>query len=160
MKPTSAESFSTPDRREVRLRRAGPTDHQAVAVLLSALGLPTDGVSDWLDRFWVAEHEGRVAGLAGMERYGDCGLLRSVAVAPEWRGGGIGRTLVDRVLQEGRAAGVGDVYLLTTTAEDYFPRFGFTRIDRAAVPAAVRASAEFAGACPASAVVMHRAATS
>ena len=86
-----------------------------------------------------------------MECYGDSGLLRSVAVAPGWRGSGIGRALVDRVLEDGRAAGVQDVYLLTTTAEHYFPRFGFACVDRESVPAAVRASAEFTGACPASA---------
>ena len=94
-----------------------------------------------------------------MERYGDSGLLRSVAVALEWRSTGIGRTLVDRVLEEGRGAGVREVYLLTTTAEHYFPRLGFACVDREIVPAALRASAEFSGACPASAVVMRRPAT-
>jgi N-acetylglutamate synthase-like GNAT family acetyltransferase len=100
-----------------------------------------------------------VVGVAGMERYGDSGLLRSVAVAPDWRRTGIGRTLVERVLEESRAAGVRDVYLLTTTAEHYFPRLGFGCVDRQTVPAAMQASAEFTGACPASAVVMRKAAT-
>jgi amino-acid N-acetyltransferase len=113
-------------------------------------------VRDWLDHFWVGEHEGTVVGAAGMERYGDAGLLRSVAVAPEWRRSGIGRALADHVLDEGRTAGVDDVYLLTTTAEHYFPRLGFACIDRAGVPAAVRGSVEFTSACPASAVVMHK----
>jgi amino-acid N-acetyltransferase len=94
-----------------------------------------------------------------MERYGDSGLLRSVAVTQEWRGTGVGRTLVDRVLEEGRTAGVREVYLLTTTAEHYFPRLGFVCVDRECVPAALHASAEFTGACPASAVVMRRAVT-
>jgi GNAT superfamily N-acetyltransferase len=95
----------------------------------------------------------------GYGGYGESGLLRSVAVAPEWRGSGIGRTLVDRVLDEGRAAGIREVYLLTTTAEQYFPRLGFQCVDRDCVPAAVRASAEFTGACPDSAVVMRKTAT-
>jgi amino-acid N-acetyltransferase len=156
---TSAETFTTPDCRCVSLRRAGQADHEPVAILLRDLELPTDGVAEWLHQFWVAEHQGRVIGVAGMERYGDSGLLRSVAVAPEWRSSGIGRTLVDRVLEEGRAAGVREVYLLTTTAEHYFPRLGFTCVDRETVPPVVQASAEFTGACPASAVVMRRAAT-
>jgi amino-acid N-acetyltransferase len=156
---TSAETFTTPDHRCVSLRRAGHDDLEAVASLLGNLALPTEGVAEWLDQFWVAEHQGRVVGVAGMERYGESGLLRSVAVAPEWRGSGIGRTLVDRVLEEGRAAGVRDVYLLTTTAEHYFPRHGFACVDRETVPAALRTSAEFTGACPASAVVMRRAPT-
>jgi amino-acid N-acetyltransferase len=159
MASISTQTFSTPDRRCVTIRRAGEADHEAVATLLRDLELPTDGVADWLDKFWVAEHEGRVVGVAGMERYGDGGLLRSVAVAREWQGSGIGRTLVDRVLEDGRAAGVREAYLLTTTAEHYFPRLGFACVGREDVPAAVRASLEFKGACPASAVVMRKVVT-
>ena len=156
MASQSNETVSTRDQRRVTLRRAVPADRDTVGALLRDLELPTDGVTDWLDRFWVGEHEGAIVGVAGMERYGDAGLLRSVAVAPEWRGSGIGRALVDRVLEEGRAAGVQEVFLLTTTAERYFPRLGFACVDRARVPAGVRTSAEFTGACPASAVVMRR----
>lgn len=155
----SAKTFTTTDCRCVSLRRAVHADDEAVTMLLRDSKLPIDGVAEWLTRFWVAEYQGRVVGIAGMERYGDSGLLRSVAVAPEWHGTGIGRTLVDHVLEEGRAGGVTEVYLLTTTAEHYFPRLGFSCCDREAVPAALRASAEFKGACPASAVVMRRAAT-
>jgi amino-acid N-acetyltransferase len=131
-------------------------DHLAVATLLRGLELPTDGVSEWLDRFWVAEHRSQVVGVAGMERYGDSGLLRSVAVAREWRGTGLGRTLVERVLEEGRTAGVREVYLLTTTAEHYFPRLGFACVGREQVPEPVQGSVEFTCACPASAVVMRK----
>ena len=159
MSSTSAETFTTRDRRCVSLRRAVQADHEAIATLLRDLQLPTDGVSEWLDQFWVAEHQSQVVGVAGMERYGDSGLLRSVAVAQAWRGTGVGRTLVDRVLEEGRTAGVREVYLLTTTAEHYFPRLGFVCVDRDTVPAALHASAEFTGACPASAIAMCRATT-
>ena len=153
---TSAETFITADCRSVSLRRAEHADQEAVTTLLRDSELPIDGVAEWLDQFWVAEHQGRLVGIAGMEQYGDSGLLRSVAVVPEWRRSGIGRTLVERVLEEGRTAGVREVYLLTTTAEHYFPRLGFGCVDRETVPAALRASAEFRGACPASAVVMCR----
>jgi amino-acid N-acetyltransferase len=128
--------------------------------MLRDLALPTEGVPEWLEQFWVAESRGQVVAVAGMERYGDYGLLRSVAVAQDWRGTGVGRTLVERVLDEGRSAGVREVYLLTTTAEHYFPRLGFSCVDRESVPAALHGSAEFSGACPASAVVMRRAANS
>jgi N-acetylglutamate synthase-like GNAT family acetyltransferase/protein-tyrosine-phosphatase len=150
---------SRPEQRGVALRRAEPTDYEAVENILRELELPTDGVKEWLDRFWVGEHEGTVVGIAGMERYGDAALLRSVAVAPAWQGGGVGRALIDRVLEDARTAGIQDVFLLTTTAEPYFVRLGFTRVERDCVPAGVRASAEFRGACPDSAVVMRRPAT-
>lgn len=154
---SSSATVSTSDGRRVLLRQAQLADRAQALNLLRELGLPVDGVIDWLEHFRVAEHEDRVVGLAGMERYGDAGLLRSVAVAPDWRGTGLGRALVERVLEDGRRAGVRPVYLLTTTAEDYFPRLGFARVSREAVPEAVRASVEFTSACPASAVVMCRA---
>jgi amino-acid N-acetyltransferase len=159
MGSTSAETFTTTDCRCVSLRRAVNADHEAVATLLRDSELPSDGVAEWLDQFWVAEHQGQVVGVAGMERYGNSGLLRSVAVAPAWRRTGIGRTLVDRVLDEGQGAGVMEFYLLTTTAEHYFPRLGFACVDRETVPAALSASAELRGACPTSAVVMHKTLT-
>jgi amino-acid N-acetyltransferase len=87
--------------------------------------------------------------------YGAAALLRSAVVADQARGRGVGAALLDRLLEHARARGVRQVYLLTTTAEDWFPRFGFTRIARQAVPAALHASAEFRGACPDSATVMQ-----
>ena len=87
-------------------------------------------------------------------------MLRSAVVAPEYRGSGIGRRLVEQLLEHAEEAGIEELYLLTTTAENYFPRFGFTRTTRAAVPDAVKTSAEFRGACPDTAVVMTRRAGS
>jgi amino-acid N-acetyltransferase len=156
MGSTSVDTFTTRDCRSVTLRRARPADHEAVTTLLSDLALPAEGVEEWLDQFWLADHNGQVVGVAGMERYGDSGLLRSVAVAAEWRGSGLGRALVDRVLDEGHRAGVRDVYLLTTTAEQYFPRLGFACIARDQVPGKVQSSVEFTSACPASAVAMRK----
>jgi amino-acid N-acetyltransferase len=68
-----------------------------------------------------------------------------------------GRQLVERVIAEAEARGIRALYLLTTTAEHYFPSFGLTRTTRDAVPEEVQATAEFQGACLASAVVMSRA---
>jgi len=64
--------------------------------------------------------------------------------------------LVEQLLERAEEAGIDELFLLTTTAEEYFPRFGFTRTTRAAVPDAVKSSAEFRGACPDTAVVMTR----
>jgi N-acetylglutamate synthase-like GNAT family acetyltransferase/protein-tyrosine-phosphatase len=138
------------------LRRATPADRAGVAALLDTLALPLAGVPSDLAGFVVAEQAGRIVGTAGMEVYGRTGLLRSVGVDPEWRSGGLGTALVDRVLEDARAAGVEEVFLLTTTAERYFPRHGFAVASRADVPDALQGSAEFRGACPATAVLMRR----
>ena len=76
-------------------------------------------------------------------------------VRPGDQGTGIGAALVRAVLDRARNDEVWEVYLLTTTAERWFPRFGFTPVARTEVPEAVRASVEFREACPASATVMR-----
>lgn len=87
---------------------------------------------------------------------GDDALLRSVAVDPAWRGHGVGRALVTRLIADAEGRGTRALYLLTMSAEGYFPKFGFHEVTRDAVPPAVRETAEFRGACPASATVMRR----
>lgn len=138
------------------VRPADQRDYQAVAELLRAADLPLAGIHPSLTGFYVAEERGRVVGAIGLEVHGEDGLLRSAVVDPAARGTGIGLTLVDRILSHARERGLGAVYLLTTTAEGYFPRFGFTRIAREQVPDPVRASVEFREACPASAVAMRK----
>jgi amino-acid N-acetyltransferase len=141
----------------VELRPATQEDLSAILALLKESSLPTAGLGDQaLTDFIVAERGGRLVGVVGLEIYRESALLRSAAVEPSWRGTGIGRALVERALDLSRKRGIRDVFLLTTTAEDYFPRFGFCCVTRDSVPAAVRGSAEFQGACPDSAVVMRK----
>jgi amino-acid N-acetyltransferase len=138
------------------IRPAEPTDLPAVLELLAAAALPADGVAAAFDHFVVAELAGAVAGAAGVELYGDAALLRSVVVESRMRRAGVGMLLVEAALDVARRAGAQEVYLLTTTAEGWFPRLGFRVGTRAEVPERVQQSVEFREACPASAVVMVR----
>jgi amino-acid N-acetyltransferase len=140
----------------MRIRKATSADLTAVESLLSTSDLPLDGVKDNFSNFVVAEDDGEIAGAIGLEEFGAVALLRSAVVSPEHRGSGIGRLLVERLLEGAEVAGIEELYLLTTNADQYFPRFGFTRTTRSAVPDAVKASAEFQGACPDTAIVMTR----
>ncbi|OGP78459.1 MAG: hypothetical protein A2Z13_08790 [Deltaproteobacteria bacterium RBG_16_64_85] len=88
--------------------------------------------------------------------YGDFGPLRSVAVSPDWRRRGIGNALTERLLALVRVMGFDAVYLLTTTTQTYFAGRGFRRVAREDVPGEIRASVEFASACPTSAICMFR----
>ncbi len=139
----------------MHIRDATPTDLPAVRQLLRDADLPLAGIPEDLKGFLVAERE-TIVGAIGLERYADAGLLRSAVVAPSARGSGIGEALVQALMSHAGAAGVRDLVLLTTTALDWFPRFGFTRITRAEAPESLHASAEFQGACPASAIVMRK----
>ena len=136
------------------IRRATADDLAAVEQLLTESQLPLDGVREALANFVVAHAGSALIGVAGLEVYCDNALLRSVAVVPEWRSHGIGRALVTRVISDAEARGIRALYLLTTTAERYFPSFGFRATTRDAVPSDIRATSEFQGACPASATAM------
>ena len=139
---------------DIRLARPEETDR--VAELVTAAGLPTAGLAQaW--RTWVAVDRDRLLGTASLERHGGAYLLRSVAVHDQARGRGIGAQLVRVALAAVDPA--RPVALLTETAAGWFPRFGFHPVNRAALDPALAASAELAGACPASAQAFLRPAS-
>jgi len=138
-------------------------DLPGIERLLTESSLPTAGVAEMLTNdassFYVAEASGQeeaIVGVAGVEACGDNALLRSVAVRPEWRSRGVGNELVSRIVSDAESRGLNALYLLTLTAERYFPRFGFERIERSTVPAGVADTVEFKSACPDTATVMMR----
>ena len=132
-----------------------PGDFPAVLALLERSGLPTDGLADHQAATLAAYVDGRITGSAALEVYGASGLLRSVAVDADWRGQGLGRRLTQAALDLARRRGIGEIFLLTETAAQFFPRFGFRPVARADVPAPVQASVEFTTVCPDSALVMR-----
>ena len=138
------------------IERAQREDLASVLALLGRHGLPLDGASGLGDTLVVARLNGQIVGAAGLELYADGALLRSVVVDASAQGQGLGQRLTEAALTLAGEHGVTVVFLLTTTAERFFPRFGFERINRDDVPESVRQSVEFQSACPASAVVMRR----
>jgi len=141
---------------DVDIRPAGETDWAAVAELLQVSALPLDGARENLGTYFLAVVEGTVVGTAGLEVHADAALLRSVAVTPSQQGQSVGQALIAAVRAEARRRGVTTLYLLTATATDYFARLGLSVEARGLAPAALQASAEFQGACPASATLMTR----
>lgn len=114
------------------IRRATNDDLGEVLALLSEVNLPTEGVAECFDSFFVARDDERLLGCVGQERYGEVALLRSLAVSPTFQRGGLGRSLTRRLIDEARTIGLREIVLLTTTAKDFFARhFGFTEIRRA-----------------------------
>jgi N-acetylglutamate synthase-like GNAT family acetyltransferase len=142
----------------MEIRTATQADLDAVRRLVAEAGLPQDGLEDQFGSgYVVAIESGRLIGVAGVERYGRYGLLRSVATAADRRGRGVGNALVEDRVGWAERAGLESIYLLTTTAAGYFPKLGFVAVERAAVPVEIGASREFSSVCPSSAVVMRLA---
>lgn len=149
--------IETKKERCVKLRTATSQDLPVVLGLLTRAGLPLEGVeAQALADYVIAEDGGTPVGVVGLEVYRESALLRSAAVEEGWRGSGVGRALIDRALALSKERGVRDVFLLTTTAEHYFPRFGFACVKRESVPESLHPSAEFRGACPSTAVIMRK----
>ena len=141
----------------MNIQAAKTTDLPDILTLLKAAALPVAGIESHIETALVARDSARLLGCAAVEVYGQAGLLRSVAVEVEHRGEGWGERLTKAALELARQRGVRDIYLLTTTAGHFFPRFGFTAIPRAELDPALNQSEELRGACPASALVMRAA---
>lgn len=130
----------------------------AIEALLLSCGLPVSdlGITSEV-RFFGCHPDGEVLGTIGLERYGDVGLLRSLAVSEAARGSGLGTRLVAHVEREAATLGVRRLYLLTTTAAAFFERLGYVTALRTEAPASIAATAQFAELCPASSTFMSKA---
>jgi amino-acid N-acetyltransferase len=123
--------------------------------VLNGAGLPSVDLTDaHMEHFFYCGPAQAPTGLVGLELFGELALLRSLAVADVTRSRGLGSALLAHAEQHARAAGAREIYLLTTTAEEFFRRRGFSTAARDEAPAAIRQSREFAGLCPASAAFM------
>ena len=141
--------------REISIRPATADDLGGIKELLTANGLPTAGVDDHWRTFIVARDGARMVACGGAEAYQFAALIRSIAVDPEYRSLGLGRRIVRQLLDRLASRGLREFYLLTTTAEAYFRKRGFSKIEREEVNPQLLQSHEFQDACPASAVCMR-----
>jgi amino-acid N-acetyltransferase len=138
----------------MHITEASPPMRTEIIALLQSQQLPVEDLPSQLSDFFVAQEDGKMIGLIGMEQYGEYGLLRSMVVHPDFRNQQIAAALVDILEQRATAAGIKALYLLTETAAIYFSKKGFTTVQREAVPDAVKVSTEFSHVCPVSATVM------
>ncbi len=139
------------------IRRARPADLSKVVALLEHARLPTADITRVDDlQMWVLEEKNAIIGVIALERFGSEALLRSLAVAPEYRKRGFGRQLVERVEQSAQSDGIKQLVLLTETAEALFRSLGYDVTDRRSVSDSVQKSAEFRSLCPASATCMSK----
>ena len=140
------------------IRRAAEADLERIETLLGDAQLPLEGAPRPIPcrlRAWRALARA-IVGAVALEMYPDSALLRSLVVDPAAQGQGLGARLTRAAVEEASRRGVHAIYLLTTTAEHFFPRFGFVAVDRHSVPPSIQGSIEFQSACPASAIAMRR----
>lgn len=115
------------------LRGAVPGDEKEILDMLQAAGLTTAGVSGNMQQFTVADN-GEIMGAIGMVP-DDAGsvLLRSLIVKEKYRNAGIADALLQAALKSGSGP-IKTAYLLTYTAEKYFAKRGYKKIERTDIP--------------------------
>ena len=132
----------------------GP-DLPQIATMLHAGGLLSGAARERLGRTVVAEVDRRPVATAAWEQMEGAALLRSIAVAPEARGKGLGTHVVVGALRQAHAAGFRTAWLATEDAADFFQRCGFARVDRDQVPAMVLDHPQIQRECSQSAVILR-----
>ena len=105
--------------------------------------------------FVVEEDDKVVATIAVEYDYNDA-LLRSLCVSQEKRNSGVGNELVSFIEEYVRQQGVQNIFLLTTTAADFFKKRGYTIIERSNVPKFIRNTKDYSVIC-ASSTLMRKA---
>lgn len=151
MSPGDQDSAMTDG--SLSLRRADSRDLDRVEALLEEQGLPSEDVRTAPGSFFVASDGSstEIVGIGGVEIHGSNGLLRSVVVTEPNRGKGYGRALCDALEKCAESEGVTTLYLLTTTATEFFEERGYREIPREDAPPSIRGTTEFADLCPSSA---------
>ncbi|WP_291993242.1 arsenic resistance N-acetyltransferase ArsN2 [Candidatus Accumulibacter sp. ACC003] len=127
----------------------------ALLALLDECALPiADLETQHLPAFLVCRDDAGLIAAAALESCGGELLLRSLAVAPAYRRRGLAARLLEALEERARTMRREQVFLLTTSAQDFFAGHGFRPLARNAVPAAIAETAQFRRLCPASATCM------
>lgn len=130
-------------------------ERQEAIDLLQQQHLPVSDIDE--DKvLYLLKADERTIGTVGLEIFEDCALLRSVSVLKQEQGKGYGKYINEEIEKYVKEAGISCLYLLTTTAKDFFNKQGYCVINREDAPASVQQTAEFTSLCPSSAVVMKK----
>jgi arsenate reductase len=135
---------------------AMPDDDAKLSAFLDAAGLPVDDVETGRQEFLLAREDGRIVGSVGLEVVGADALVRSLAVAQDRRGLGLGKRMLHAAIARARIRGIKTLYALTLTAESFASAEGFVRIPRSEVPEAIASLPQFRSLCPVTAVCLRR----
>jgi amino-acid N-acetyltransferase len=141
---------------EIQFTPAAKRDEKALHLLLEENGLPNEDISKHIDHFILARDSEKIVGCIGSEVYGEIGFVRSLAVKGAYRNQGIAGALYEESEKNARSIGIRDLYLLTVTAEAFFTKRGWTRIDRGDAPEVICRTEEFKDLCPVSAICMRK----
>jgi amino-acid N-acetyltransferase len=134
---------------------ASQNSFTAAIRLLESCGLPSADLNPGTQLFVVEVHD-EVVGTVAVEYDYDTALLRSLSVSEEKRSSGVGAKLIAFIEDYVQKQGVQTIYLLTTTAADFFSKRGYKIIDRNRVPEFIKNTSEYSVICSSSSTVMKK----
>ncbi len=132
------------------------SDLEKAKKLLSENDLPIEDIEESTIQLFTAKEDNNIVGIIGLEQYNKTGLLRSFAVRDNYKNLKIGRNLLEHLFEYCKNNSISDLYLLTTTAEKYFEKFIFFKIDRENTPTIIKNTKEFSSICPVTAIIMKK----
>lgn len=136
-------------------RQIAGTD-SGLSEALVAAHLPTEDLTEGNPRFFRFERNGEIVGYGGFEPHRPYALMRSVVVLPMARGKGLGRAVAEGLMQRAAAEDCPEVFLLTTSAVEFFRHLGFRPIDRADAPRQILATRQAAAICSTATLLARR----
>lgn len=139
----------------MKIKRATKKNLNFIEKLLKKNELPYEDVYLKLNSLFLAHINSKKIGIGGIEIYGDSGLLRSLVIEKPFRKKGYGTELCLKVIKYAQLKGVKNIYLLTTTAENFFKKIGFETTERKVAPRAIQETSEFVKLCPETATCMR-----
>lgn len=137
------------------IRKATENDYRAIIHLLESNALPTADIYAKNITLFVGLMEHEIVATIGIEQYGKEALLRSLCVKEGFKNQKLGAKMLSYLLNFCANEKIETLYLLTTTAEHYFVRYGFEKITRDSTPGTIQKTREFQDICPASAIIME-----
>lgn len=137
------------------LQRAEKFYIPTIEKILQKENLPYQDVNAENIEFYMAFSNADFVGIVGLENYSDVALLRSMVVFDNFKKKGFGRKIVNYVLEEAKAKGIKEIFILTATAKEFFECLRFEVIERESVPNEIKSTTEFTSLCPTSATCMH-----
>lgn len=138
------------------LKEVQKADIARIEEILQENNLPHQDVKSGAIDFFNAFNDSAFIGIIGLEKYGNIALLRSMVVIERDRNKGYGTEICKSLLAYAQSKKIYGLYLLTTTAKDFFSKVGFEAISRESVPDEIKITKEFSSLCPTSAICMYR----
>ena len=139
----------------IQINIASQSDYKDLDLLLNNFDLPDTQIMKEHPKYWIAKSDQIVIGSIGLDVHDKNAVLCSFAVDSNYQNAGVGEKLYQRAINQATVDGITSLYLLTTTASDYFFKRNWTFINRNSVPEEIAESEEFKSICPQSASCMY-----